>query len=145
MLDRANKISFVFLFGLAMLFSANGIMENWNYIFPVYSVSKVEVITPVITEGEHVVIRATVTRREICSPKVVRIFRDINLDKIVKVGESPGAIGGIGKNIVPTFAVAGTNDLSPGSYRVSGYVSNDCGSRIYTVPSPEYSFTVKGR
>lgn len=132
MLDRANKISFVFLFGLAVLFSANGIMENWNYIFPVYSVSKVEVI-------------ATVTRREICSPKVVRIFRDINLDKIVKVGESPGAIGGIGKNIVPTFAVAGTNDLSPGSYRVSGYVSNDCGSRIYTVPSPEYSFTVKGR
>lgn len=143
--ERASRISFIFLFGIAILFSVNGIMENWNYIFPIHSVSKVDVLTPVVTEGEYVIIRATITRREICSPKVIRIFREINLDKIVKVSEAPGAIGGIGRNIVTTVSVSGTNDLEPGTYRVSGYVVNDCGSRIYTVQSPEYSFMVKAR
>lgn len=117
--------------------------DNWYFLFPPHIIyGNIEVVTPIIKEGTKVHIRFTTTRTALCNPTVIRFFRLQPGDTIVKIGSSPAAAGGVGEKIRTSALIPGSNELEPGEYCVSGYVSNDCSGKDIQVKSPRYCFKV---
>lgn len=123
-----------------------GVPKIYDAFFPIHEIHSVVLLNPEVKPGSPLYYEMTISRREICDPRVYRFIHRLGADGSRTLVDSKtfvGAVGGIGREqrVISSFILP--SNLVPGKYETSGFVVNSCKNyQNFSTAIPRTEFTV---